>query len=91
VGTNAEGEAVLIWGEGAGKLKYKPKCDSTGCSLLELAKFCALQGYDYILNLDGGGSAQILLEGVRHMQISDRYDPSDLEAERPVPSALVLR
>jgi len=91
VGTNAEGKAVLIWGEGAGKLKYKPKCDSTGCSLLELAKFCVLQGYDDILNLDGGGSAQILWEGIRHMQISDRYDPSDLEAERPVPSALVLR
>jgi len=58
---------------------------------LELAKFCVMQGYDDILNLDGGGSAQILWEGVRHMQISDRYDPSDLEAERPVPSALVLR
>ena len=28
VGTNAEGEAVLIWGEGAGKLQYKPKQDS---------------------------------------------------------------
>ena len=91
VGTNAEGEAVLIWGEGAGKLQYKPKQDSTGCSLLELAMFCASQGYDNILNLDGGGSAQILWEGVRHMQISDRYDPSDLEAERPVPSALVLQ
>ncbi|NBK23671.1 MAG: hypothetical protein EOM68_16775 [Spirochaetia bacterium] len=91
VGTNAEGEAVLIWAEGAGKLKYKPKKDSTGCSLLELAKFCASQGYDDILNLDGGGSAQILWEGVRYMQISDRYDPSDLEAERPVPSALILR
>lgn len=91
VGTNAEGEAVFIWGEGAGKLKYKPKQDSTGCSLLELAKFCALQDYDDILNLDGGGSAQILWEGVRHMQISDRYDTSDLEAERPVPSALIVR
>ena len=91
VGTNAVGGSVLIWGEGAGKLKYKPKEDSTGCSLLELALFCALQGYDDILNLDGGGSAQILWEGVRKMQISDRYDPSDLEAERPVPSALILR
>lgn len=91
VGTNAEGEAVLIWAEGAGKLLYKPKEDSTGCSLLELAQFCALQGYEDILNLDGGGSAQILWEGVRHMKISDRYSPSDLEAERPVPSALILR
>jgi hypothetical protein len=91
VGTNAEGEAILIWAEGAGKLRYKPKQDSTGCSLLELARFCALQGYGDILNLDGGGSAQILWEGVRHMEISDRYDPSNLEAERPVPSALILR
>ena len=91
VGTNAEGEAVLIWAEGAGKLQYKPKEDSTGCSLLELAKFCTLQGYEDILNLDGGGSAQILWEGVRHMKISDRYSPSNLEAERPVPSALILR
>ncbi|HKL59710.1 MAG TPA: phosphodiester glycosidase family protein [Sphaerochaeta sp.] len=91
VGAKREGEPVLIWAEGAGKLKYKPKQDSTGCSLLELAKFCASQGYDDILNLDGGGSAQILWEGTRLMQISDRYDPSDLEAERPVPSALILR
>lgn len=91
VGTNAGGEAVLIWAEGAGKLRYKPKQDSTGCSLLELARFCALQGYGDILNLDGGGSAQILWEGVRYMAISDRYDPSNLEAERPIPSALILR
>jgi exopolysaccharide biosynthesis protein len=91
VGTNAEGEAVLIWAEGAGKLRFKPKIDSTGCSLLELAKVCASQGYANILNLDGGGSAQIFWEGVRHMEISDRYDPSNLEAERPVPSALILR
>ncbi len=91
LGTNAEGEAILIWAEGAGKLVYKPKKDSTGCSLLELAKFCASQDYDNILNLDGGGSAQILWKGERHLQISDRYDPSDLEAERPVPSALILR
>lgn len=91
VGTNTEGEALLIWAEGAGKLQYKPKQDSTGCSLLELAQFCALQGYGDVLNLDGGGSAQILWEGKRYMEISDRYDPSNLEAERPIPSALILR
>jgi exopolysaccharide biosynthesis protein len=62
---------------------------SRGASLLELARFCEEEGYVDIVNLDGGGSAQILIDGKRHLQISDRY-PSDEEAERPIPRVLVI-
>lgn len=89
IGTDEEGEAILIWAEGASKCRYVPGHCSTGASLLELARFCQEEGYENILNLDGGGSAQILVDGVRSLRISDRHD-DDQEAERPVPMLLVI-
>ncbi|MCK9599608.1 MAG: phosphodiester glycosidase family protein [Sphaerochaeta sp.] len=89
LGTNKKGDAVLLWAEGAGKLTYTPGQDSTGASLLELATFCSTMGYENIINLDGGGSAQILYDGNRLLKIADRYDSNE-EAERPVPLVLTL-
>ncbi len=89
LGTNALGEPILGWAEGANKAEYIPGKGSRGCSLLELAQFCAEQGYTNIVNLDGGGSAQLLVDGVRSLEISDRT-LFDEEAERPVPRVLVL-
>ena len=89
LGTNRDSKPVLIWAEGAGKLSYTPTQDSTGASLLELARFCEQQGFENIINLDGGGSAQILVDHHRVLKIADRY-PTNEEAERPVPYALSL-
>ncbi|HQB54301.1 MAG TPA: phosphodiester glycosidase family protein [Sphaerochaeta sp.] len=89
LGTNNKGKPILLWAEGASKVRYVPGVGSRGASLLELARFCEEEGYVDIVNLDGGGSAQILIDGKRHLQISDRY-PSDEEAERPIPRVLVI-
>ena len=42
------------------------------------------------VNLDGGGSAQILLHNLRSLKISDRAEDGT-ETERPVPMGLVIR
>jgi exopolysaccharide biosynthesis protein len=88
LGTNNEGKPILLWAEGASKVRHVPGAGSSGASLLELARFCEEEGYGNIVNLDGGGSAQILIDGKRQLKISDRH-PSDEEAERPVPRVLV--
>ena len=88
LGTNNEGKPILLWAEGASKIRHVPGAGSSGASLLELARFCEEEGYGNIVNLDGGGSAQILIDGKRQLKISDRH-PSDEEAERPVPRVLV--
>nr|WP_319473486.1 phosphodiester glycosidase family protein [uncultured Sphaerochaeta sp.] len=89
LGTNREGEPVLIWAEGASKRNYQREKESAGASLLELAQFCDRQHYQEIINLDGGGSSQIIYEGKRYLKIADRYEDNS-EAERPVPLALVF-
>ncbi|MCK9548879.1 MAG: phosphodiester glycosidase family protein, partial [Sphaerochaeta sp.] len=88
IGTDHDGKAVVIWAEGASKCRHVAGKGSSGSSLLELAHFCAKQGYTNVVNLDGGGSAQILFNGERALCISDRYDDNE-EAERPVPMLLV--
>ncbi len=89
MGTNRNGEPVLVWAEGASKRDYKRGKESSGASLLELAQFCDRQHYQEIINLDGGGSAQIIYEGKRYLKIADRYEDNS-EAERPIPLALVV-
>lgn len=89
IGSDDSHEPVLIWAEGASKCRYVAGVCSTGSSLLELALFSEEQGYEDVLNLDGGGSAQILMDRKRTLYISDRYD-DDTEAERPVPMLLVI-
>ncbi|MGE4454326.1 MAG: phosphodiester glycosidase family protein [Sphaerochaeta sp.] len=90
LGSDKDGEPTLVWAEGASKLHYIPGQGSCGASLLELAQFCTRQHYQEIINLDGGGSAQIRYQGKRYLQIADRY-VNDEEAERPIPLALLLQ
>jgi exopolysaccharide biosynthesis protein len=42
------------------------------------------------VNLDGGGSAQILVNNKRSLMISDR-NTDFTESERPVPMGLIIR
>jgi exopolysaccharide biosynthesis protein len=55
-----------------------------------MAEFCADAGMVNAVNLDGGGSAQMLLENKRSLMISDRNGADGGEAERPVPLALII-
>ena len=91
LGADAAGKPMLLWAEGAGKLHYVPGEDSCGASLSEMADICDSFGMVNAVNLDGGGSAQILLRNRRSLLISDRNCPDNSEAERPIPLALILR
>ena len=90
LGEDGSGHPMLVWAEGAGKLHYTPGEDSCGASLSEMADLCSSLGMVNGVNLDGGGSAQILLNGRRSLLISDR-GPDNREAERAVPAAILFR
>ena len=90
IGADAEGKPMLLWAEGAAKVGHTPGGDSCGASLLEMAQICADVGMHNAVNLDGGGSAQILVDGQRSLMISDRKDEDATESERPVPMGLVI-
>lgn len=91
LGADAQGKPMLLWAEGKGKLAYAPGKDSCGASLSEMAEICSGLGMVNAVNLDGGGSAQILMKNKRALLISDRNAPDNSEAERPVPLGLILR
>lgn len=90
LGADKDGKPMLLWAEGAAKFGYVPGKGSCGASLSELAEICADMGMVNAVNLDGGGSAQILLNNQRFLKISDRDSRDYAEAERPVPLALVV-
>ena len=91
LGCDREGKPTLFWAEGAGKIKYIPGEDSTGASLKEMAEIAEDLGMFQAVNLDGGGSAQILLKNERRLRISDRKKEDNSDAERLVPVGLVVR
>jgi hypothetical protein len=90
LGADATGKPMLLWAEGAAKFGYVPGNGSCGASLREMADICADVGMYNAVNLDGGGSAQILLNNRRSLMISDRNASDHTEAERPVPLALYI-
>lgn len=90
LGADREGRPMLLWAEGAPKLGYAPGQHSRGASLADMADFCQDAGMVNAVNLDGGGSAQLLLNNRRALTISDR-NPDGSEAERPVPLGLIVK
>lgn len=91
IGADANGKPMLLWAEGAAKLGHKTGIDSRGATLPDMAHFCAEVGMVNAVNLDGGGSAQILLNNVRSLMISDRRTEDFTESERAVPLGLTVR
>lgn len=91
LGADADGKPMLLWAEGAAKLGYVQGKSSCGASLAEMANICSELGMVNAINLDGGGSAQLLCGNRRELQISDRKKEDHSEAERPVPLGLVVR
>ena len=91
LGADKSGNPMVLWAEGAGKLQYTKGQDSCGASLSEMAEICTAVGMVNAVNLDGGGSAQILVNNVRSLLISDRKAEDNSESERPVPNALIVR
>lgn len=91
LGADKSGKPMLLWAEGAAKHGHIPGFDSCGASLLDMAQICKDLGMVNAINLDGGGSAQMLLNNKRHLMISDRNAADNLESERPVPAGLIVR
>lgn len=91
LGADGEGKPMLLWAEGAAKLGHIPGVDSCGATLAEMAQICMELGMVNAVNLDGGGSAQILLHGHRGLCISDRNGDDHSESERPVPMGLCVK
>lgn len=90
IGADSEGKPMILWAEGAAKLGHNPGVDSCGASLSDMARICAELGMVNGVNLDGGGSAQILVNNKRSLMISDR-NTDFTESERPVPMGLIIR
>ncbi len=90
LGADTQGRPMLLWAEGAAKQGFVPGQDSVGATLLEMAQLCADAGMVNAVNLDGGGSAQLLLGKKRSLCISDRT-ADGTEAERPIPLAIMVR
>ena len=82
---------MILWFEGAGKFGYKPGEGSCGASLMEVADICEKMGIYNAINLDGGGSAQLLIKNKRTLKISDRNPDDFSEIERAVPAGLYVR
>ncbi len=89
LGADEAGKPMLLWAEGAPKLGYVPEKHSRGASLHDLGEYCRDAGMVNAVNLDGGGSAQLLVQGRRELEISDRR-PDHTQAERLIPNALVV-
>lgn len=90
LGADAQGKPMLLWAEGAAKLGHVPGQDSQGASLSDMADLCARVGMVNAVNLDGGGSAQLLVNNKRSLHISDR-NTDFTESERPVPLGLMVK
>ncbi len=90
LGADKDGRPMLLWAEGAAKFGYVPGKGSCGASLKEMSDICADVGMYNAVNLDGGGSAQILVDNHRSLMISDRNADDHTEAERPIPLALYI-
>ena len=91
LGESRDGKPMLIWAEGAAKFGYHPGDFSCGATLSEMADICSRFGMKNGINLDGGGSAQILIRNRRFMKVSDRNREDFSETERAVPTGLIVR
>lgn len=90
LGADRDNKPVILWFEGAGKFGYQAGRDSCGASLSEVASFCETMGLYNAVNLDGGGSAQILLNGERQLMMSDREPVHFNEQERGIAMGLYI-
>lgn len=84
------GKPVILWLEGASKNGHIPFQESSGSSLLETAVLAGALKIDSMVNMDGGGSAQIHHRGKRNLLIADRDVKTNRVKERPVPLGLVI-
>lgn len=83
VGTTSDGRVLFVTVDGR-----QPEY-SVGMTLREFAELFQSLGADWALNLDGGGSTTMVINGQMVNRPSDKLDDGT-RVERPVSSALVL-
>jgi len=91
LGTDDSLRPMILWFEGAGKHGHDSSKESSGVSLSEAGRICKELGIKNAIHLDGGGSAQILLNGKRSLKVSDRDPDTFAEKERPVAIGLYVK
>ena len=89
LGADDENRPVLLWLEGAPKTGYRKGTDSCGATMKETADIAFDLGLRNAITLDGGGSAQILINGCRQLAVSGRYCDGR-QKERAVPVGLKI-
>ena len=90
LGADRKGRPVLVWAEGAGKTGHVPGEESCGASLKELGAIARDIGLYNAVNLDGGGSAQILLNNKRALNVSGRDPLTGMDIERPCANGIMI-
>ena len=90
-GSDQNGRPMFIWIEGAGKFGHVAGEESEGASMSETVMVAKDAGMFNGVHLDGGGSAQILMNGKRALRLSDRDAQTGKEIERAVPMTLIIK
>jgi hypothetical protein len=91
LGVDDEGWLVVVAVPGTERGTHRPKADSSGATLLELAELLARAGAVDAINLDGGGSTQLFYLGGLTTVPGNRYRMPGVQFERMVPTIGVLR
>lgn len=79
-----DNKPVILWFEGQGKFIKEGSKESVGASLKEVKEIVKDLGIRNGINLDGGGSALILIDNQKLLKVSDRDEKSFEEIERAI-------
>ncbi len=86
IGIDARGELIVLAVSGTSKGIARPGIDSVGATLTELAGLLQEAGAVQAINLDGGGSVQLFVEGGLYNIPGDRRGRPGIIYERLVPT-----
>ncbi len=86
IGLDAAGDLIMLAISGSSKGVARPGIDSAGATLIELAEQLRAAGAANALNLDGGGSVQLFVEGGLYNSPGDRRGRQGVTYERMVPT-----
>jgi exopolysaccharide biosynthesis protein len=87
---DAEGAIIVVAIAGSSQGIAQPGIDSAGATLLELAAQLQAAGAVHAINLDGGGSTQVFVEGGLANRPGDRRGRQGVAYERLVPTIGII-
>ncbi|MFC1960586.1 phosphodiester glycosidase family protein [Chloroflexota bacterium] len=90
IGVDAQGEIIILALSGSSKGVARPGIDSVGATLYELAEQLHAAGCVQAINLDGGGSTQVFVEGGLYNTPGDRRGRPGVTYERMLPTIGVV-